>query len=893
MPRVARAQEGPPVTIPQKLLVGDDVEALLAHVQSETKGDADAIERLIHARAERSGKSPLHLAAWRGSLEVVEALLSLGCDIDQVSTGRHNYGKTAIFYALTRCRDEVVMKLLERGCKTKIVNNKGQSVLSLALSHCAEETIKHIEEYESAEEGEWLNFRDTHSDGLRYGDLDSRFYPLAAAEPGRGVSTRESRRRNFSRLNKGVSWDNPDGIDLNARKKALARAKREQEALDLWGKFDAVVSESLAEDGATLSDRVSELVTQLLRAETALAASGQKPDVAPRIAETIVQQAELIDQRRLLSTLVGARVRDYGISDRVQVREEKNRRASNRILASAVATAMDRGVWREVTARELFDLCGNASTYDAIRPSLRNEGTFTEEQIRRAICSACREKNCRELNDIVSLLEVSDSVFDSHEISSAVTEFAHQLFVDIDESDPTSVAHTAVNLAQLGANAEGSKVSILHGLDQATASMGTHIVSKIARRLGETWENDLTALASPRVISCIESTIMKDLMERCDWLEAKAYASTRDHLREVFARTIEGRGEFDDDLTLEDLSLSTDSLPLLMPRKRIALIDHADALAMVTEVLSSEACEAFAFDCEWRDPRPMSTLQISPAHTNTTFVIDCVNLSSEIGEFVKDVFSDASTKKLAFAPEQDWKRLKIISKASPHSSVTRIPESFHDANVVDLQGDVINSLASIVAETLGYALDKRCQRSNWDMRPLSIQQRFYAALDAEVLIDIARVRGIIDNEVHHRASSHPDAHLYSSDAVLYRAGTPRFGADLTESDAEIFQSDARRFGANLWESDRLLFTTAESERRDRKETLLRDLERSAYVNADKSHADTCSVCLNDMSSGEKLIRTTCNHVYHATCLISALRSSNTLTCPLCRASFDHSPLDVD
>jgi transcription elongation factor Elf1 len=49
--------------------------------------------------------------------------------------------------------------------------------------------------------------------------------------------------------------------------------------------------------------------------------------------------------------------------------------------------------------------------------------------------------------------------------------------------------------------------------------------------------------------------------------------------------------------------------------------------------------------------------------------------------------------------------------------------------------------------------------------------------------------------------------------------------------------------------------------------------------------------LNDMASGEKLIRTTCNHVYHATCLISALRSSNTLTCPLCRASFD--PLTSD
>jgi len=69
------------------------------------KGDAERRREYVHARAERSGKAPLHLAAWRGSLDVVRALLEeCRADIDQVSTGRHNYGKSPIFYALTRSR---------------------------------------------------------------------------------------------------------------------------------------------------------------------------------------------------------------------------------------------------------------------------------------------------------------------------------------------------------------------------------------------------------------------------------------------------------------------------------------------------------------------------------------------------------------------------------------------------------------------------------------------------------------------------------------------------------------------------------------------------------------------------------------------------------------------
>ena len=136
--------------------------------------DSDTLSGLL-ADVDSSGKSALHHAAWRGHADNVQALLDVGADVNAWSTGEFNYGKTPVFYAITRCRDAVVLQLLCHGAKTKIVNNKGQSVLSLAASHCSPETVAAIEEAEKKEAGQWLNFRASHSDGLSYGDLDPRF----------------------------------------------------------------------------------------------------------------------------------------------------------------------------------------------------------------------------------------------------------------------------------------------------------------------------------------------------------------------------------------------------------------------------------------------------------------------------------------------------------------------------------------------------------------------------------------------------------------------------------------------------------------------------------------------------------------------------------------------
>ena len=89
------------VVIPQKYLVGDEEEALAALIACGTVN--------VHERAEHSGKAPIHLAAWRGRIATVQVLLdaAAGDDVDvmnDISTGPFNYGKTAIFYAITRCR---------------------------------------------------------------------------------------------------------------------------------------------------------------------------------------------------------------------------------------------------------------------------------------------------------------------------------------------------------------------------------------------------------------------------------------------------------------------------------------------------------------------------------------------------------------------------------------------------------------------------------------------------------------------------------------------------------------------------------------------------------------------------------------------------------------------
>ena len=157
------------------------------------------------------GKTPVHMAAWKGSLENLQYLLeTMQCNAEVVSQGEYSYGKTPIFFALTQSREDVVNYLLEQGACVKIINNKGQSPLSIASSHLSQAAVSRIQAQEQAQAStEWTNYRATHSDGLEYGDLDPRFLDRPLRDTDRvtahaiNPTTRQIRRGNFARNNPG------------------------------------------------------------------------------------------------------------------------------------------------------------------------------------------------------------------------------------------------------------------------------------------------------------------------------------------------------------------------------------------------------------------------------------------------------------------------------------------------------------------------------------------------------------------------------------------------------------------------------------------------------------------------------------------------------------------
>ena len=172
-------------------------------------------------------KSALHMAAWQGCLENVKFLIDMGCNINAIATGTYSYGKSPIFFACTRSREEIVHYLLDRGAHVRIVNNKGQSVLSIAASHLSQETIERIQQTEVQQAHiPWINYRATHSDGLDYGDLDPRFLdrPLQPSDNVTALAinptTKQSRRGNFLRRNPHVQPREAD------RKRHKRKAKK-------------------------------------------------------------------------------------------------------------------------------------------------------------------------------------------------------------------------------------------------------------------------------------------------------------------------------------------------------------------------------------------------------------------------------------------------------------------------------------------------------------------------------------------------------------------------------------------------------------------------------------------------------------------------------------------
>jgi hypothetical protein len=159
-------------------LLGDDFASFMS-VDTGINDDRFATE---------FNKNALHYAAWKGDIETMTLLINESKRFDAIkdavniiSKGEGCYGKTPIFYAITQCRDDVVLYLLAQGASLLIVNNKGQSPCSLAANKLKPDACKVLFQAEEAQlnaGGEFADYRHSHSDGKRYGDLDPRFLEM-------------------------------------------------------------------------------------------------------------------------------------------------------------------------------------------------------------------------------------------------------------------------------------------------------------------------------------------------------------------------------------------------------------------------------------------------------------------------------------------------------------------------------------------------------------------------------------------------------------------------------------------------------------------------------------------------------------------------------------------
>ena len=193
----------------------------------------------------RRSKSALHQAAWKGCLANVKFLVEeLKCNVNGYSKAQYSYGKTAIFFALTQCRVDVVEYLLTvPHIKVTIVNNKGQSVRSLAASHNMPpsilNTIQRLEQQQqplndndNLNYDDWWNFRASHSDGWEYGDVDPRFLdrPLrpddVVSEHAINLTSKQSRPGGFARRNPPTTTTTPVPSKHPSRPKTSTRKRR-------------------------------------------------------------------------------------------------------------------------------------------------------------------------------------------------------------------------------------------------------------------------------------------------------------------------------------------------------------------------------------------------------------------------------------------------------------------------------------------------------------------------------------------------------------------------------------------------------------------------------------------------------------------------------------------
>lgn len=106
------------------------------------KGQADNVVQLINKGAKvavtKYGRSPLHLAAYKGHIEVVRILLKAGCDLDIQDDGE----QTALHRAAVVGNSDIISALIQEGCALDRQDKDGNTALHEVSWHGFSQSVK-------------------------------------------------------------------------------------------------------------------------------------------------------------------------------------------------------------------------------------------------------------------------------------------------------------------------------------------------------------------------------------------------------------------------------------------------------------------------------------------------------------------------------------------------------------------------------------------------------------------------------------------------------------------------------------------------------------------------------------------------------------------------------
>lgn len=167
------------------------------------------------------------------------------------------------------------------------------------------------------------------------------------------------------------------------------------------------------------------------------------------------------------------------------------------------------------------------------------------------------------------------------------------------------------------------------------------------------------------------------------------------------------------------------------PRLPVLFIDKADSFEETCRSLAEEPILGLDVETTLKEPRILCTIQL--ATDSRVYLIDALPLK-DFSPF-KALMEDASTLKIIHNKSFEEKVLGLYG-----ISINNVYDTLIESRKrYKKDGDGGHKLGEVCERELGIYLDKSLQASDWTCRPLTQEQRDYAAADAEVLLKLYRL----------------------------------------------------------------------------------------------------------------------------------------------------------